>query len=354
MTSSSTSTNGSQQTNKVNKRSDHKNNTNKIQPSFNHDSRPTTPILMNNSSHPIMNRLSSMTGRSPPSTHSTPSPADQYINYHQSNSFFLPKDWESRNYEENLHYALKTTFGGTVSQTVLPRLQKGARVIQMGSCTNPWLMDMATQFPFCHFTGIEVVPNSFLQDFPPLPNVAFERGLPWIQILQNLDDNSIDYIHLRACSSFLDSDQWHQGLTEMYRILKPEGVIRMEDFHNLASGTVMIESFVETCKLRNIAASSRFDFDIAPKLGNIATQHHFQIIESKKKRIHYGSKGKVEEEFLLFILGIFEQVSDQMAPLLGLEPEDYKHRVEMFCAQCVKNDCHMDWFSWVVKKPAST
>lgn len=67
-----------------------------------------------------------------------------------------------------------------------------------------------------------------------------------------------------------------------------------------------------------------------------------------------GSKGKVEEEFLLFILGIFEQVSDQMAPLLGLDPEDYRHRVEMFCAQCVKNDCHMDWFSWVVKKPAST
>lgn len=167
---------------------------------------------------------------------------------------------------------------------------------------------MATQFPFCHFTGIEVVPNSFLQDFPPLPNVAFERGLPWIQILQNLDDNSIDYIHLRACSSFLDSDQWHQGLTEMYRILKPEGVIRMEDFHNLASGTVMIESFVETCKclgwslktennpfvyiVRNIAASSRFDFDIAPKLGNVATQHHFQIIESKKKRIHYGKREK--------------------------------------------------------------
>lgn len=107
---------------------------------------------------------------------------------------------------------------------------------------------MATQFPSCHFTAIEVVPNSFLQDFPPLPNVAFERGLPWIQILQNLDDNSIDYIHLRACSSFLDSDQWHQGLIEMYRVLKPEGVIRMEDFHNLASGTVMIESFVETCK----------------------------------------------------------------------------------------------------------
>ncbi|KAG1239612.1 hypothetical protein G6F68_018465 [Rhizopus microsporus] len=67
---------------------------------------------MNNSSNPIMNRLSSMPGRSPPSPHSPPSPADKYINYHQSNSFFLPKDWESRNYEENLHYALKTTFGG--------------------------------------------------------------------------------------------------------------------------------------------------------------------------------------------------------------------------------------------------
>lgn len=99
MTTSSTSTNGSQT-----KKSDQK-SSNKHSSSSN-DSRPTTPITMN--SNPIMNRISSITGRSPPSYQSTPSPADKPMNYHQSNSFFLPKDWESRNYEDNVNIFTNT------------------------------------------------------------------------------------------------------------------------------------------------------------------------------------------------------------------------------------------------------
>lgn len=64
-----------------------------------------------------------------------------------------------------------------------------------------------------------------------------------------------------------------------------------------------------------------------------------------------GSDGKVTEEFIMFLLGIFEELTDFLAPQLGLDPEDYKLRVEMFCAQCVKNDAHMDWYSWVFQKP---
>lgn len=53
------------------------------------------------------------------------------------------------------------------------------------------------------------------------------------------------------------------------------------------------------------------------------------------------------------ILNGFEDLGSVLAPRLGLDIEDYRHRVEMICAQCVKINAHMNWYSWVGKK-AST
>lgn len=105
---------------------------------------------------------------------------------------------------------------------------------------------MATQYPDCRFFGIELIPNSFLQDFPPLPNVTFERGLPYNEIFEKFKDNSVDYVHLRTCSGYLDVTRWTLLIQDIFRALKPGGVIRVEDIHNQPSGTVMIESFIET------------------------------------------------------------------------------------------------------------
>ncbi|CEG68836.1 hypothetical protein RMATCC62417_05016 [Rhizopus microsporus] len=354
---STKSNHGKHINNNSNNSSSSNDSSNKIQSSVLHihnnndTSRPTTPIITNssmNNQSSIINRFSAI--NSSPSIVSSPSTSEkQHIHSHQSNSFFLPKDWESKNYDYNLHFALKTIFGGNVTPAVAPRLQKGAVIVQMGSCTGPWMMDLATQYPDCRFFGIEIIPNSFLQDFPPLPNVTFERGLPYNEIFEKFKDNSVDYVHLRTCSGYLDVTRWTLLIQDIFRVLKPGGVIRVEDIHNQPSGTVMIESFIET--IRNISAANNFDFDIIAKMGTILTQQNFQVIETKKKTIHYGSGGRLAEEFLLFILNSFEQAGDQLGPMLGLDIEDYKHRVEMFCAQCVKNDASMDWYSYVARKP---
>lgn len=155
----------------------------KIQPSVLHinnnndTSRPTTPIITNPSmsnQSSIINRFSAI--NSSPSIVSSPSTSEkQHIHSHQSNSFFLPKDWESKNYDYNVSLLLSdisllTTilaslcfkdyfwrvnykyqkrtlntilfkkYSRNVTPAVAPRLQKGAVIVQMGSCTGPWMM----------------------------------------------------------------------------------------------------------------------------------------------------------------------------------------------------------------------
>ncbi|CEG74707.1 hypothetical protein RMATCC62417_09875 [Rhizopus microsporus] len=143
---STRSNHGKHINNNSNNSSSSNDSSNKIQPSVLHNSndtsRPTTPIITNPSmsnQSSIINRFSAI--NSSPSIVSSPSTSEkQHIHSHQSNSFFLPKDWESKNYDYNLHFALKTIFGGNVTPTVAPRLQKGAVIVQMGSCTGPWMM----------------------------------------------------------------------------------------------------------------------------------------------------------------------------------------------------------------------
>ncbi|KAI8985819.1 S-adenosyl-L-methionine-dependent methyltransferase [Pilobolus umbonatus] len=295
-------------------------------------SRPETPTSYQNH---VITSFDSILSRD--------SDIDSQINY-QSNSFFLPKDWDSREHHYNLHFVLKTLFAGNTTPAVAPKLQKGALVIQLGTCTGPWIMDMATHYPRCQFIGIELV-RSLTQGVPLLPNVTF--------ILGNLEngfdiaDSSVSYIHLRSMGTFLTTDKWPKLLKEFRRILKPDGLIRIEEIHHSPSGTVMIESFFEA--LRTILIGMNIDYDIALKYGHILTSNGFELVETKKRGVHYASNGKLSEEVVSTILNSFYDLSDVLAPKMGLDVEDFRHRVEMICSQCVRIDAKMEWYSWVAK-----
>lgn len=92
---------------------------------------------------------------------------------------------------------------------------------------------MATQYPECHFTSVEVIPNS-LQALPSLPNVDFRREQPFNASL-DFPDASVDYVHLRSLGISISGDKWPILYREVNRILKPDGIIRLEEIHHAVS-----------------------------------------------------------------------------------------------------------------------
>jgi SAM-dependent methyltransferase len=92
---------------------------------------------------------------------------------------------------------------------------------------------MATQYPECLFTAIEVIPDS-LQALPSLPNISFIRDRPYDKGI-DFPDNSVDYIHLRSMGLTVGMDKWPLLFKEARRILKPDGVIRIEEICNAVS-----------------------------------------------------------------------------------------------------------------------
>lgn len=86
-----------------------------------------------------------------------------------------------------------------------------------------WCEEMAHEFPDVNVYGIDLV--NFPSKIKPynckffLGNVIF--GLPWT-------DNTFDYIWSRCLFTEIKSKHWLPLLLEMYRVLKPNGIIEFQ------------------------------------------------------------------------------------------------------------------------------
>ncbi|KAI8391588.1 S-adenosyl-L-methionine-dependent methyltransferase [Radiomyces spectabilis] len=247
----------------------------------------------------------------------------------QSNSQFLPYNWEDEDRFYTLHFALRDLFSSNVMPAVLPRLIKGACVVDIGCGNGPWITDMATQYSECEYVGVEPSVD-MLPEAMPLPNVRFEVA----DIMDKLpfESNSVDVVHIRAQGLQFKKEEWVKALREVYRVLKPGGMVQLLELHNAVS-------------LGNL------DYDIATKLGPILEESGFQLAQLKKKKVHFASDGRLGETFVAVTLRTFQAAQDFLAPLMGLDIDDYRHRVEMVCAQCVKHNAHLTWYAYVGKKP---
>ncbi|SAM02612.1 hypothetical protein [Absidia glauca] len=247
----------------------------------------------------------------------------------QSNSFFLPKDWQAEDADHGLHFALKLLFGSSVLSLALPKFTRNASIIELGCNHGSWILDMATQFPDCQFIGFDTSLDRLPDSFPALGNVSFQVSTVGHDDKSSipLNDGSVDVVNLRAQNAFLDHSGWQRTFEEAYRVLKP---------------------------VRGIMNSKNRDTDRATKLGAQLSGFGFQVIQTLTKQVQYGSaNGKLGEAFTAVTLHRFEEMAHVLAPAMGLSLDDYRHRVEMVVAQCVNANSSLAWYAYVARKIAA-
>ncbi|KAI8332610.1 S-adenosyl-L-methionine-dependent methyltransferase [Chlamydoabsidia padenii] len=269
----------------------------------------------------------------------------------QSNSFFLPKNWQAEDADYGLHFALKLLFSSGVLSQALPRFTRNACIIEIGCHRGSWLLDMATQYPDCHFIGFDKSLDRLPDGLPLLNNAQFQVA----NVPQGgkgsipLKDESVDVVTLRAQNALMDHEGWKNTFEEAHRVLKPGGLIHIMDYCHKPTGSVLIESFTDT--IRGIMSSLNRDTDRATKLGAQLPSFGFQVIQTLVKQLQYGaSNGKLGEAFTAVALHRYEEMAHVLAPAMGLSLDDYRHRVEMVMAQCVNANSTLTWYAYVAKK----
>jgi ubiquinone/menaquinone biosynthesis C-methylase UbiE len=122
------------------------------------------------------------------------------------------------------HYAWqKVLYGNYISPLIEPKM-----ILDIGTGSGIWLMEMAIEFPNSELIGIDIVYQAPMDVLPPNCTFLIMDVLLGLRFL----DNTIDYIHHRHLSC-IPSSYWQTYLDDCFRILSPGGWIEIMESDGL-------------------------------------------------------------------------------------------------------------------------
>ncbi|OJJ34531.1 hypothetical protein ASPWEDRAFT_185016 [Aspergillus wentii DTO 134E9] len=141
-----------------------------------------------------------------------------YHAYRQG-SYVLPNDEKEQERLDLLHHVFRLSLDGRLCMTNLKSPQK---MLDIGTGTGIWAMEVADEFPSAEVTGVDLSP---IQPGWVPPNVSFiidDVEQDW-----SFPNDSFDFIHVRCLAGSLRN--WPQFLKECYDHLKPGGKIELAE-----------------------------------------------------------------------------------------------------------------------------
>lgn len=136
--------------------------------------------------------------------------------------YLLPTDLGETNRLDFQHYMLRFAMRGNYAAP----LDHPRDILDVGSGTGRWAVEMAQQFPQANVIGADIAPPTVEASTPiRADNYAFVlanvlEGLPF-------PDNSFDFVHQRLLVAAIPADKWQQVARELARVTRPGGWVEL-------------------------------------------------------------------------------------------------------------------------------
>ncbi|KAI0780653.1 S-adenosyl-L-methionine-dependent methyltransferase [Trametes elegans] len=147
----------------------------------------------------------------------------------QNDTYFLPADNEEHRRLDLQHQVITLALGGLcpapdlVRRALRPRPGKAPGILDVGTGSGSWAIDMAKLFPHCNVVGVDLAPPRVDGDLPP--NCRFE-----------IDDANLGFSHYRGTFDLIHARSvsagirdYPQFLEELAQALRPGGVVIVGD-----------------------------------------------------------------------------------------------------------------------------
>jgi ubiquinone/menaquinone biosynthesis C-methylase UbiE len=141
--------------------------------------------------------------------------------------YLLPSDLGETNRLDFQHYMLRSALKGNYAAP----LNHPQDILDVGSGTGRWAMEMARQFPDANVVGVDIAPPAAdaadandANDVRP-DNYAFVQG----NVLEHLPfaDNSFDFVHQRLLVAAIPAARWPSVVAELLRVTRPGGWVEL-------------------------------------------------------------------------------------------------------------------------------
>ncbi|HEU5379410.1 MAG TPA: class I SAM-dependent methyltransferase [Ktedonobacteraceae bacterium] len=189
----------------------------------------------------------------------------------EKSDYLLPKDKEEEYRLNFQHYALYQAIG---SHYVAPLSEQICLMLDIGTGTGIWPMEMAALFPQAQVIGVDIDPALFKPDPPDncylrVGNVL--TGLPF-------PDALFGYTHQRLLTAAITAENWPRVVRELIRVTRPGGWVECVEIdnqmHNAGpAGQQLQELMAAVGKRRG------FDGEAIRHLGEMLRQGGLQSVE---------------------------------------------------------------------------
>ena len=230
--------------------------------------------------------------------------------------YILPKDMREASRLDFQHFLLRVVLGGNY----LAPLQQPETILDVGSGSGRWALEMARDFPQAHVTACDLLKQESQGSSAPL-NVHFVQG----DLLKGLPfpDQSFDFVHQRLLCLAIPRLSWPGVVRELVRVTKPGGWIELVETQLLMAnmGPVLTQLLkwtdqvgkkrgVEAWRVPDLAAEMRL-----AELSHISTRRFDLPAGNWGGRI--GSMMRTDG------LAIAEAVKPLVISQLGIDPATY-------------------------------
>ncbi|KAI0262790.1 hypothetical protein BC834DRAFT_890257 [Gloeopeniophorella convolvens] len=149
--------------------------------------------------------------------------------FHSHGMYCFPVDSDEMKRQQALHVLLRQVIGSNYGDApVQGVLNHGSKVVDLCTGVGHWVLDMAAEFPFVEFRGIDLVP---IQTREPPGNVRFEIADATQEL--RFANGSVDIVHARMTS--LRGETLPYVINEIARILRPGGLFISAEWGSYAA-----------------------------------------------------------------------------------------------------------------------
>lgn len=185
--------------------------------------------------------------------------------------YLLPKDAREQNRLNFQHRCLYSAIG---NHYLVPLRPDVATILDVGTGTGIWPVEMARLFPRAHIVGVDISAASL--EYTSSSSYTFcladvLKGLPF-------PDRQFDYVHQRLLVAALPATHWPSVIQELIRVTRPGGWIEL-----LEIGVTIEHAGPETTHLLTwMGERSRergFNMGLLSRLGEMLAQQGLEAIE---------------------------------------------------------------------------
>lgn len=203
--------------------------------------------------------------------------------YLENSDYLLPKDKDEEYRLDFQHHALYQAVG---SHFVAPISENIRLILDIGTGTGIWSIEMASLFPQAQVIGVDVDPAFFKQGAPD--NCYLRAG----NVLTGLPfpDALFGYTHQRLLTAAITAENWPRVARELIRVTRPGGWVELVELDNQMQNAGPAGQRLQEI-MASVGKSLGFDGEMIRHLGDLLKQEGLRSIEVQPIPIPVGEWG---------------------------------------------------------------